>query len=117
MLVFAGPRRVGELAEAEQVEPPTMTRLVDGMERDGYVAREADPEDRRAVIVRATAKGVRALKKGRSQRVDALAAGLRALTSDELAALARGVDVLERVVGLTSCPRSTPATARARAPA
>jgi len=99
VLVFAGPRRVGELAEAEQVEPPTMTRLVDGMERDGYVAREADPEDRRAVIVRATAKGVRALKKGRSQRVDALAVGLRALTSDELAALARGVDVLERVVG------------------
>ena len=99
VLVFAGPRRVGELAEAEQVEPPTMTRLVDGMERDGYVAREADPEDRRAVIVRATATGVRALKKGRSQRVDALAAGLRALTSDELAVLARGVDVLERVVG------------------
>ena len=98
VLVFAGPRRVGELAEAEQVEPPTMTRLVDGMERDGYVAREADPEDRRAVIVRATAKGVRALKKGRSQRVDALAAGLRALTSDELAVLAHGVDVLERVV-------------------
>ena len=99
VLVFAGPRRVGELAEAEQVEPPTMTRLVDGMERDGSVAREADPEDRRAVIVRATAKGVRALKTGRSQRVDALAAGLRALTPGELAALARGVDVLERVVG------------------
>ena len=39
VLVFAGPRRVGELAEAEQVEPPTMTRLVDGMEREGYVAR------------------------------------------------------------------------------
>ena len=43
VLVFAGPRRVGELAEAEQVEPPTMTRLVDGMERDGYVARAARP--------------------------------------------------------------------------
>lgn len=99
VLVFAGPRRVGELAEAEQVEPPTMTRLVDGMERDGYVAREPDPDDRRAVIVRATAKGIRALKKGRAQRVDALVAGLRSLTPDELAALARGVDVLERVVG------------------
>jgi DNA-binding MarR family transcriptional regulator len=99
VLVFAGPRRVGELAEAEQVEPPTMTRLVDGMERDGYVVREPDPDDGRAVIVRATAKGIRALKKGRSQRVDALAAGLRSLTPDELASLARGVDVLERVVG------------------
>jgi DNA-binding MarR family transcriptional regulator len=99
VLVFAGPRRVGELAEAEQVEPPTMTRLVDGMERDGYVARRPDPQDGRAVIVRATSKGVRALKKGRSQRVEALAAGLMSLAPDELSALARGVDVLERVVG------------------
>ena len=99
VLAFAGPRRVGELAEAEQVEPPTMTRLVDGMERDGYVAREADPDDRRAVIVHATAKGIRALKKGRAQRVDALAAGLRSLSADQLAALAQGVDVLEQVVG------------------
>jgi DNA-binding MarR family transcriptional regulator len=99
VLVFAGPRRVGELAEAEQVEPPTMTRLVDGMERDGYVVRGADPDDRRAVIVRATAKGVRALKKGRAQRVEALAEGLRSLSADQLATLAQGVDVLEQVVG------------------
>ncbi len=99
VLVFAGPRRVGELAEAEQVEPPTMTRLVDGMERDGYVTRRPDPDDGRAVIVRATSKGVRALKKGRSQRVDALAAALRSLSAGELATLARGVDLLERVVG------------------
>jgi DNA-binding MarR family transcriptional regulator len=99
VLVFAGPRRVGELAEAEQVEPPTMTRLVDGMERDGYVVRAADPDDRRAVIVRATGKGVRALRKGRAQRVEALAEGLRSLSADQLAALARGVDVLEQVVG------------------
>jgi DNA-binding MarR family transcriptional regulator len=99
VLVFAGPRRVGELAEAEQVEPPTMTRLVDGMERDGYVARRPDPQDRRAVIVRATAKGVRALRKGRAQRVEALAAGLRSLSQGDLTALSRAIDVLERVVG------------------
>ena len=99
VLAFAGPRRVGELAEAEQVEPPTMTRLVDGMERDGYVVREADPDDRRAVIVRVTPKGVRALKKGRAQRVDALAAGLRSLSPEEVATLAAGVDLLGRVLG------------------
>jgi DNA-binding MarR family transcriptional regulator len=99
VLVFAGPRRVGELAEAEQVEPPTMTRLVDGMERDGYVVRGADPDDRRAVIVRATAKGSRALKQGRARRVDALTAGLRSLSAEQLATLAAGVDLLERVIG------------------
>ena len=99
MLVFAGPRRVGELAEAEHVEPPTMTRLVDGMERDGLVAREPDPDDRRAVIVRATAKGRRALTRGRARRVEALATGLRSLPTRDLQTLADGVDVLDRVVG------------------
>jgi DNA-binding MarR family transcriptional regulator len=99
VLVFGGPRRIGELADAEQVEPPTMTRLVDGMERDGFVVRSPDAEDRRAVVVRATAKGERALKKGRSQRVEALASQLRTLPTEQLAILSDGVDVLERIVG------------------
>jgi DNA-binding MarR family transcriptional regulator len=99
VLVFAGPRRVGELAEAEQVEPPTMTRLIDGMARDGFVTRGPDPDDRRAVMVRATPKGVRALQRGRSRRIEALAAGLRSLPSGELRKLDEGVGVLERVVG------------------
>ena len=98
VLVFGGPRRIGDLADAEQVEPPTMTRLVDGMERDGYVIRSPDPEDRRAVVVRATAKGSRALKQGRSQRVEALAGQLRSLSAEQLSMLAEGVDVLELVV-------------------
>ena len=98
VLVFVGPLRIGELAEAEQVEPPTMTRLVDAMARDGYVERIPDPEDRRAVIVRATAKGSRALQRGRAQRVAALASGLRTLSPAELRTLARGVELLERVV-------------------
>ena len=99
VLVFGGPRRVGELAQAEQVEPPTMTRLVDGMERDGYVVRAPDPEDGRAVIVRATAKGVRALNQGRARRVAALATALAGLSAAEVRALAAGVDVLERAIG------------------
>ena len=98
VLVFGGPMRIGALAQAEQVEPPTMTRLVDAMERDGYVERAPDPRDRRAVIVRPTTKGTRALKQGRAQRVEALAADLRALSPDQLSTLARGVEVLERVV-------------------
>ena len=98
VLVFGGPRRIGELADAEQVEPPTMTRLVDALERDGYVTRSPDPDDRRAVVISATASGTRALKKGRSQRVEALAAALRSLTPDQLTILAEGVEVLERVV-------------------
>lgn len=98
VLVFVGPMRIGELAQAEQVEPPTMTRLVDGLERDGYVTRAPDPEDARAVQVRATARGTRALKRGRAMRVDALATALRGLSPAELASLGGGVDILARVL-------------------
>ena len=99
VLVSAGPMRIGELAQIEQVEPPTMTRLVDAMERDGQVTRAPDPQDRRAVLLRATAKGERALAKARAQRVAMLAAGVRSLSPPQLAALAKGMEVLEGILG------------------
>src|SRR5947208_16870395 len=45
VVVFGGPLTIGALAEAEGVKPPTMTRLVDGLEREGLVTRESDPAD------------------------------------------------------------------------
>jgi DNA-binding MarR family transcriptional regulator len=99
VLVFAGPMRIGELARIEQVEPPTMTRLVDGLVRDGLASREPDPDDARAVRVRATPTGTRTLHRGRAQRVAALRDRLTSLSPAELRALDDGVDVLERVVG------------------
>ena len=97
VLVFAGPMRIGELAHAEQVEPPTMTRLVDGLQRDGYVAREPDPDDARAVRVRATDAGTAALTEGRRRRVAAFSDLLRTPPAG-LTALGRGVDALERAL-------------------
>ena len=99
VLVFAGPRRIGELARIEQVEPPTMTKLVDGLVRDGLAVREPDPDDARAVRVRATATGARTLRRGRARRVETLRSTLADLSSAELAALEDGVEVLERVLG------------------
>ena len=98
VLVFAGPRRIGELARIEQVEPPTMTRLVDGLARDGLVLREPDPDDARAVRVRATSTGARTLRRGRARRVEALRTRLAGLSPTELAALGEGVEVLERIL-------------------
>jgi DNA-binding MarR family transcriptional regulator len=99
VLVFTGPMRIGELARIEQVEPPTMTRLVDGLVRDGLALREADPDDARAVRVRATPTGARALRRGRAKRLETLRTTLGGLTPAELATLGEGVDVLERVLG------------------
>jgi DNA-binding MarR family transcriptional regulator len=98
VVVFAGPIGIGALAGTEGVTAPTMSRLIDGLERDGLVVREPDPDDARGVRVRTTAKGSRALTRGRRARVQTLATGLRRLSPDELAAVARGAELIERVV-------------------
>jgi DNA-binding MarR family transcriptional regulator len=67
-VVFGGPVTIGQLAAAEQVSPPTMTRLLVGMERDGLLKRERDREDGRVIWVRATPKGTRILQEGRRRR-------------------------------------------------
>lgn len=98
-LVANGPMRIGELAHAEQVEPPTMTRLVDALERDGYVRRSPDPDDARAITVEVTERGREALLEGRRRRVEAFSALLASLPQKDLAQLARGVAALERALG------------------
>ena len=104
VVVFAGPLTLGELAAAEQVRPPTMTRLVRALEARRLVAREADDRDGRVVRVRATAKGRTLMAKGRARRVRALAEGLRTLDQAEVAALGGAVETLERVVGRLAQP-------------
>src|SRR5262245_65493054 len=57
VVVFAGPVTLGQLAQAEQVSAPTMTRLVAGLEADGLLRREPDAADKRVVWLRATPRG------------------------------------------------------------
>ena len=99
VLVFGGPRTIGELAAAEQVRPPTMTRLVAALEARGLVAREKDPADGRVVRLRATAKGERLLAAGRARRVERLAGAVAALGADDRAALERAATVIETMLG------------------
>lgn len=98
VLVFGGPATVGSLARAEQVSAPTMSRLLSGLESDGFVVREADEEDARAVRVRATAKGTRVLQQGRQRRVAELVGLLEGLSSEELRMLGAAAEVMERVL-------------------
>lgn len=97
VVVFAGPLALGELARAEQVKPPTMTRIVNGLVRAGLVKREVDREDRRVARVRATPKGVRVLQAGRRLRVQALAGELRQVTRRQVALLGEAAALMERV--------------------
>jgi DNA-binding MarR family transcriptional regulator len=97
VVVYAGPIGIGALATAEGVAAPTMTRLIDGLEGDGFVRRTPDPRDARGVLVEATATGRRVLTRGRRQRVQTLAAGLSTLSSDELQEIRRGAELIERV--------------------
>ena len=99
VVVFGGPLTLGELAAAEQVKPPTMTRLVRALEARRLVVREPDERDGRVVRLRATAKGRAVMAEGRARRVRTLAEGLRALDRSELDALDRAVETLERIVG------------------
>jgi len=98
VVVFAGPLPIGELAAVEGVAPATMSRLVDGLEREKLVVRERHPEDGRGVLVRATPKGMRILERGRAQRIASLAERLRSLSPGELKELRRGAELIERLL-------------------
>src|SRR5713101_5614504 len=59
VVVFGGPQSLNELAKAEQVRPPTMSRIVDALVKEALVKREVRASDRRAVTITATEKGTR----------------------------------------------------------
>ena len=97
VIVFGGPLNLRELAAAEQVTAPSMSRIVTALEAAGLVSRAPDPEDGRAIRLEATAEGRRVMFLGRERRVEALAAQLRTLTPADLAALASALEVLQRL--------------------
>lgn len=98
IVVFGGPATLTELAAAEQVKPPTMTKLVQALEEDGYVVRKPDPLDGRVSRIDATAKGRETLLQGRANRVNMLAGLLTELSVTEQKALRRAVGSLEEIV-------------------
>lgn len=93
VLVFGGRHTLGELAAREQVTPPTMSRVVTGLERRGMARRVRDAADRRVVHVEATARGRQVMERGRTARVERLQRDLSALPADERAMLARAARI------------------------
>ena len=97
VLVFAGPMRLTQLAGIEQVKPPTMTKVIAGLEAAGLVRRRADPEDARAARPEATPRGTKLLQEGRRRRVVRLTEALQSLTPEEVDVLAHAAAIIERV--------------------
>lgn len=100
VLVFGGPRTLGQLAAVEQVKPPTMTRLVTALEHDGYVTRRADKADARLTMIHATMKGEAIMSMGRSRRVGDLAARLATMTADERKQIEHAAELVSRLARL-----------------
>jgi DNA-binding MarR family transcriptional regulator len=98
VLVFGGPRTLGELAAAEQVRPPTMTSIVRALEAGGYVRRASDPNDGRVARVSATRKGEQVLQRGRRRRVERLARRLAKLEPHEVATIRGAAELIERAL-------------------
>ena len=99
VLVFRGAQSLGELAAAEGVKPPTMSRLVKAMQAEGLVETEAAKHDQRAVRIAASARGRRLMLRGREKRLAALRELLRDASAEERKALEMVVGLLGRALG------------------
>lgn len=91
VLVYRGPCTLSELAQAEQVSAPTMTRIVQGLEADGLADRRAAPGDGRAWTVRATRKGEQVLSHARTARLRRIESLLSSAEDADIDALTRAL--------------------------
>jgi DNA-binding MarR family transcriptional regulator len=93
-----GPLAPSRLAELEGIKRPTVTRVLQRLEEEGLVERAADPTDGRGAVVCITKPGAARLKKLRSRKNAYLARRLRELPEEDVAALERAAEVLERLL-------------------
>ena len=98
VVVFAGPISLNDLAKAELVKPPTMSRIVDALVKGGLVKREANKTDRRAVVISSTAKGTSRIQEGRSRREQVLVGMLKPLKKTDLETLERAVEIIQKIL-------------------
>ncbi|MGD0445734.1 MAG: MarR family transcriptional regulator [Edaphobacter sp.] len=98
VIVFAGPITLGDLAAAEQVRPPTMTRIVNALEEQGLVLKKQNTNDRRSTLLHATLAGRKLLAEGRDRRVSKLTKQIAALSREQRSTLQSATEILNQVV-------------------
>jgi DNA-binding MarR family transcriptional regulator len=101
-----GSLTMRDLCHAEQVQPPTMTRIVAALVEAGLVVREQDPADGRVAWVTVTTGGRRLLERSRRRKEAYLAKSLRSLEPEELRTLEAAAEILERLTDAPSGARS-----------
>jgi DNA-binding MarR family transcriptional regulator len=97
VIVYRGPLSLGELADAEQVRPPSASRTVASLVERKLVERERSDEDRRVLRITATRAGRKVLEEGRQRRLESLRDALAGLGSRDRKLLEEAVSVLERL--------------------
>ncbi len=102
VLVFGGPMALSQLAAAERVKAPTMSRIVAGLKRSGLVKIESDAKDARKIQVTVTRKGEQLLQQALVRRIGLLTATLGDLGKSELDTLLRAAKLIEGAVGRAS---------------
>ena len=88
---------LGELAEYEKVQPPSMTRVIAVLEERSLVQRSAHPTDRRQVILTVTTEGRALVTRVRRRKEAWLAQRLQELSAEELATLRAAAPILEKL--------------------
>lgn len=99
VLAFAGPRTIGQLADAEWVSRPAISRIVSSLEDAGLVKRDKTKTDRRLVVVHATANGKKLMDVARRARLELIATELAPLDPTDLSILEQAGAVLESLGG------------------
>lgn len=94
-IVTSGPIRPGDIARAERVAAPTVTRILADLESKGFVQRTADPDDGRSFFVSSTDEGVDAIMQARAERAERVLAVFDELTDDQVERLAAAIEALE----------------------
>jgi DNA-binding MarR family transcriptional regulator len=93
-----GPLGPSELAQLERIAKPTATRVVNRLERAGLIERSRDPLDGRCSILTASAAGSEMLREIRARKTAYFARRLDQLDDEDVAALERAVEALERML-------------------
>jgi DNA-binding MarR family transcriptional regulator len=97
VLLNSGDLLMGELAAAEKMQPPSMTRIVNGLEARGFVARRPHPDDRRQCLVTLSGEGRKILLANRRRRDEWLAIRIAQLAPTEREVLREAIEILEKV--------------------